>query len=282
MPAIALLSDSACDLPTPLLAQHAITLVPLFIRFGDEEFPDRYELREMFWARYAAGEFPQTAASPPSIFADAYTQALENADQVLMITVTGVHSSAYHHAQLAAQAFQGRVQVFDSRAISLAQGLLVLRAARLIAQGAPMPEILEDLYRARERLHLWIYLDSLDAIQRSGRLASAMQTLKRASAALSIRILLDMREGKLHLMGIVRSPRKGIKRIIREVQGRRAEAVAVAHTRALAQAHTLADAVAPVLAYPREHILIAEAGPILGAHGGFRALGLTLIESPRA
>ncbi len=278
MSTLALITDSASDLPPALLKRYGIAVVPLHIHFGEEAFPDAYERREAFWARFAAGETPRTAAPSPAVFAEAYQQALAQARQALMITVTGKHSSVYEHARLAVQDFGGRVQVFDSWGISLAQGLLVLRAAQLIAQGEPMDAILAHLTDARSRLRLMLYLDSLDAIQRSGRIALAMNVAKRMSSMLSIRILLEMKEGALTFAGAVRSPKKGVRHMAQHFQGRRAESLAVAHTRAPELAQALADAIAPVMDFPSEEILIAEAGPVLGAHGGFRAFGVTFIE----
>ncbi len=278
MPTIALLTDSASDLPLALRDRHHIAVVPLHIHFDEQAFPDEYDRREAFWARFAAGEIPRTAAPAPAIFAEAYRQALNRADEALMITVTGRHSSVYQNARLAARAFDGRVRVFDSWAISLAQGLLVLEAADLIERGARMDAILAQLEDARSRLRLMIYLDSLDALQRSGRLALAMNAAKRMTSMLSIRIILEMREGALTLAGAVRSPKKGIRHMVQFCEGKQAERLAVAHTRAPDLAQRLADAIAPVLDFPRDEILVAEAGPVLGAHGGFRAFGVTFIE----
>jgi len=278
MTTISLITDSACDLPPHILASHHITVVPLHIHFGEEAFQDEYSRRERFWQRYAAGETPRTAAPSPAIFAEAYQRALSQAHQALMITVTGKHSSVYQNAAIAARSFGNRVQVFDSWGISLAQGLLVLKAAELIALGADMEAILETLTQARDRLHLLIYLDSLDAIQRSGRLALAMAAAKRMTSMLAIRIILEMREGALTLAGAVRSPKKGIRHMVRSVAGREAERLAVAHTRAPALAQQVADAIAPAMSFPREDVIVAEAGPVLGAHGGFRAFGVAFIE----
>ena len=278
MTAIALLTDSSNDLPPDLLERHGVTVVPLHIHFGEETFLDAYDRREAFWARFLAGETPRTAAPAPAIFAEAYERALARADEALMITVTGKHSSVYQNALLAAAGFGDRVRVFDSWGISLAQGVLVLRAAQLIARSAPMDAVLSHLEEARARTRLMLYLDSLDAIQRSGRIAPVIHAAKRMSSLLSVRILLTMKEGTLTFAGAVRSPKKGVRHIARHFQGRRAESLAVAHTRAPELARALADAVAPVLDFPRDEILVAEAGPVLGAHGGFRAFGVTFIE----
>ncbi|HID34441.1 MAG TPA: DegV family protein [Anaerolineae bacterium] len=278
MPNIALLTDSSNDLPPDLLERHGVTVVPLHIHFGEETFPDAYDRREAFWARFAAGETPRTAAPSPAIFAEAYERALVQSDEALMITVTSKHSSTYQNALLAAEGFGNRVRVFDSWGISLAQGVLVLRAAQLIARGTQMDAVFAHLEEARARTRLMLYLDSLDAIQRSGRIAPVIHAARRMSSLLSVRILLTVKEGALTFAGAVRSPKKGVRHIARHFQGRRAESLAVAHTRAPELAQALADAIAPAMDFPRDAILMAEAGPVLGAHGGFRAFGVAFIE----
>ncbi len=282
MARIALITDSSNDLPPDILAQHEIIVVPLLIHFGEEEFLDVYEERELFWRRFSQGETPRTASPSPAAFAEAYQRALARADEAIMITLTSKHSSTYQNAVMAAEAFAGRVHVFDSWAISLGEGLLVLHAASLIEQGADVQETLAQLADARARLRLILYLDSLDAVQRGGRIALAMNVVKRMSSMLSIRVLLEMQEGELVFGGAVRTPKKGLRHMLQRVQGKRAERLATAHTRAPEFALQLADLVAPALSFPREEVLVAEAGPVLGAHGGFRAFGVTFIEKPSA
>lgn len=278
MTKIALITDSSNDLSPDIIAQHNVSVVPLMIHFGDDELPDLWENREQFWQRLAAGEIPRSAAPSAGAFYDAFKAALEDADEAIVITITGKHSSTYNSAVLAAAEFEGRVHVFDSWAISLGVGLQVLRAADLIEQGADVPTILAELEDARSRMRLMIYLDSLDAIQRGGRIAMAMGAIKRMSSMMSVKVILTMTEGELGFAGAVRSPKKGMRHIVEAISGLHAEAVAVAHTRAPKHAEQLADMVAPALEYPRDEILLGEAGPALGVHGGVGAFGVILFE----
>ncbi len=278
MPPIALVTDSSNDLSPEILARYRIRVVPLLIQFGDEGQPDTYDQREIFWQRLAEGQIPRSAAPSPETFATAFRQALQEAEQVIAITITGKHSSTYNSAMLAASEFDNRVFVFDSWAISLGVGLQVLRAAEGIEQGLSVPEILDDLTDARSRLRLMLYLDSLDAVQRGGRIALAMSAIKRMSSMLSVKIILNMQEGELAYAGAVRSPRKGMAHILQAIAGKRAERVAVAHTRSPELAQKFADQVAATLDFPRDEILVAEAGPILGVHGGAGAFGVTFFE----
>ncbi|RUA16661.1 MAG: hypothetical protein DSY55_03675 [Clostridia bacterium] len=279
MSRIALLTDSGADIPSHLLKRYHITLLPLLVHFGDEDAPDNFADRDIFWRRVAAGGVPRTAAPAPAVFAQAFEQALADADEALIVTLTSRHSSTWQNVTLAAKNFDGRIHVFDSWALSVGQSLIVLQAADLIAQGWDAPAILDRLQDARSRLHFYIYLNSLDAIQHGGRIALAMNAVKRMSSILSIRIILGMKEGELKLTGAVRSPQKGIQFIVRAIEGKQAEAVAIAHTRAPDLADRLAALTASALHFPQNDILFTEAGAVLGTHGGPRAFGVALIES---
>jgi len=280
MPRIALITDSGNDLPPAIIARDNIHVVPLLIHFGEDEHLDLYSRCEAFWQLFNAGEIPRSAAPAPAVFSAAYSQALETAAEAIAIIITGKHSSAYSNAMIAASEFGNKVHVFDSWAISVGVGLLVRRAAELIQQDADVPTILANLEDARSRLRILLYLDSLDAVQRGGRIARAMGAIKRMSAMLSIKIILTMQEGQLAFAGAVRSPQKGMRYITQAIADSRAESVATAHTRAPQFAERLADEVAPILDFPREDILVTEAGPALAVHGGFRAFGVVFIAKP--
>ena len=278
MPKIALVTDNSNDLPPELLARHHIRVVPLLIHFGDEEHRDEYEQREVFWQRLAEGQVPRSAAPSPEAFAAVFRQALQEAEQVIAITITGKHSSTYNSAMLAASEFDNQVFVFDSWTISLGVGLQVLRAAEDIERGLSAPDILDDLSDVRSRLRIMFYLDSLDAVQRGGRIALAMSAIKRMSSMLSIKIILNMHEGELAYAGAVRSPRKAMAHMLQAISGKRAERVAVVHTRSPKLIEQFADQVAATLDFPREDILLVEAGPLLGVQGGAGAFGVIFFE----
>ncbi|RME83220.1 MAG: DegV family protein [Caldilineae bacterium] len=277
MSTIALVADSGCDLPRELLDRYRIEIVPLITRFGTQELPDLPETRAQFWQRYNLDEPAQTSAPSVGAWAEAFAAALSRAEQVLAITITGKHSSTYNSACIAAREFAGRVHVFDSWSLSLGEGLLVLRAAQAIAEGLALDAILEELHALRARLRVIFFLDTLDAVQRGGRLAPVMTAIKRMSSLLSIKPILTIREGVIGLEGAVRSRNKGVRRILDELQGKSIEAVAVAHTRLPSMAERLADAASEITYIPRSRLLIAEAGPAFAVHAGPGAFGLAYV-----
>lgn len=278
MTRIALVADSGCDLPPEIIDRYHIHIVPLVILFEEDQQLDSYENRERFWQRVAAGEIPRSASPGPGAFEAAFRQALQEADEVIAMILTSKHSGTFNSARLAAQAFPGQVHVFDSWAISLGSGLLALHAAQLIEQGADAATILSSLTDARQRLRIYLYLHTLEAVQRGGRVALAMTVIKRMSAMLSVKVILTMQQGELKVAGVVRSPSKGMDFIVQQLQGKQAQSVAIAHTRWPQKAAQLAERVAAALSWPQDAILYNEAGPALGVHGGAGAFGVAFIE----
>lgn len=277
MPQIAIVADSGCDLPPELSAKYQIQQAPLVARFGEYELRDLPATRAEFWQRYDVSQPPQSSGPSVGEWAEVFTRALQTASEVIAITITSKHSGTYNAAVVAAQTFGDRVHVFDSWSLSLGEGLLTLKAAEMAMQGAAAQAILSALHDWRQRLRIIIYLDTVEAVQRGGRLAPLMALIKRMSAVLSIKPLLNMEEGVLGLAGTVRTLKKGIARAVAQIQEADVWAVAVAHTRAPAAANTLVVKVSAAIHCDPADILLAEAGPALAVHAGPGAFGLAYI-----
>lgn len=279
MPTVAIIADSGCDLPADIVERFAIDIVPLVARFGTYELMDTPETRQEFWELYDISQPPQSSGPSVGAWSDAYQKALQRADEVITVTLTSKHSGTFNGASVAAADFDGRVHVFDSWSLSLGEGLLTARAARLAQAGQSAEAILSDLSAWRERLRVYIVLDTVEAVQRGGRLGPVISAIKRVSALFSIKPLLALKQGTINFDGAFRSRKKGMKRIVSTMNGQQIEAAAVAHTRAPELAERLADASAAASNYPRSSFIVAEAGPALAVHGGPGALGLAYIPA---
>ena len=277
---IAIGADTGCDLPPAILARYDIGQVSLTARFGEYELLDTPESRNEFWDLYDISPPPQSAGPSIGDWADAFEIALQRADEVIAITITSKHSSTYNSAVIAAEQFDGRVHVFDSWSLSLAEGLLTLRAAKMAEEGHAAAEILAALTSWRERLRVFILLDTIESLQRGGRAATIMSAIKRVSAMFSIRPILTINEGSISLDGVVRSRKKGFNRIVSNLDGHQIEALVTAHTRNPEGGERLADAAAEAAGYPRSEIMVVEAGPALAVHAGPGMIGMAFIEKP--
>ncbi len=174
---VAVVTDSTCDLPDELLVEHDITVVPLTVMFGDEAFLDQVEITHAEFAkRLTDPSFPKATTSQPSPaqFDAAFTRGAENANEVLGVFLSGALSGTLGQARTAAQRFGAvTVTIHDSRTASLGLGLKVLRAAELAREGWSTEDIVSELDRLRERSGLFLTVDSLSYLQRSGRVGKA-------------------------------------------------------------------------------------------------------------
>jgi len=153
MARIRVVADSACDLSAEVAAEHGISIVPLSIRFGAEEFVDGKDLTtEEFWARCKASPvLPETAAPSPGAFQEAFLAAAdEGYDGVLSLSLSAGVSATFQAATAAARAVADTIEVraLDSRSMTMGLGLMVLDLADLAATGADL-DALEAALLAR-------------------------------------------------------------------------------------------------------------------------------------
>ena len=138
---IRIVTDSSCDLPADILERHRIAVVPLTIRFGDEDFVDGEQLTvDDFWERMSTSEdLPETAAPAVGRFQETFRDlSAAGADGIVAVLISSAISATHQSATLAADQLTSGipVRVVDSRLVSAAAGLSVLAAARAAEAGA--------------------------------------------------------------------------------------------------------------------------------------------------
>lgn len=278
---VKIVTDTGCDLPSPLVQQHDIHLVPLVLRFGERDVNDSPETRAELWQRVEAGLPCETSGPPVGPYLAAFAPLVEAGHEIVCITLTGAHSVTYSSALLAAQDFPGQITVIDGCSISLGYGLQVLEAARLAAAGASRDSIVDAVRDYQRRLALRFFLESLDQVKRGGRLDGLMPVLSRLGAALNVRAVLTVNaEGRISLVGPARGRRGAIKRLAQDIAATGpVDRLAVAHSRALDEAEALADELAQALNFPRSEVLMVEIGSVLVAHAGQGLLGAGSIRA---
>jgi DegV family protein with EDD domain len=201
MPGIQIVTDSACDLPVELTDDLGISVVPLTIRFGDEELVDRYELpTKDFWDRVVTGtHIPQTAAPSPGAFQTAFNEAADaGKDGVLCINLSSKVSATYQAARTAADSVADRipVTVIDSLTMTMGLGLLVVEAAEILASGKSLQETGNAIEEAKSRAHVFGVVGGLDFLRRGGRIGGASHLF---GSLLSIMPVLEVRDGAVEV-----------------------------------------------------------------------------------
>lgn len=275
---IHVVTDSGCDLPPEVIEELGIEVVPLNVRFGTEAFDNGTLSTDEFWARAAGPHPPQTSQPSPGAFARAFERLLAKGGSVLCLTLTSKHSGTFNTARLAGERFGAAVQVFDSLSISMGLGYQVLQAAKAARAGETMERILSRLEELRERMRLFIVLDTLESLRRGGRADGFIAIAERMTRMLNIKAVITMTDGQLRLQGAARSLLGALRRVMGAVEELGPlEALAVVHARNAEMAEKVADELAQRLGFLRERITVRETGPALSTHAGPGVVGVLAV-----
>jgi DegV family protein with EDD domain len=275
---IKIVTDSTCDLPESVVADHGITVTPLYINIADQSYLDGVELsREEFYGRLPDWEsVPTTAVPGPEMFRQAYERlADEGATEVLSIHISISLSAVLNSARLAAkETSRVPVTVLDSRQLSLGTGFLVETAAKAATDGRSMDEIIGLLEGQISRTHVFAALDTLEFLRRSGRMNRVMAGL---GSVLQIKPLLKMYDGN-PTAERVRTRQRAIERLISLLSDLvPLERVALVHTHAPDRAEDLRQRVQHLL--PKGEIPSVDITPVTGAHIGPGAVGFACVAA---
>jgi DegV family protein with EDD domain len=269
---LAIVSDSNSSLPTDLIRELPLYVVPLEVHHEGRVYRDGVDLMPGgFYALQAeSATLPTTSAPLPGAFLDAFQQAAEHADEVVCLTLSSKLSATHDSARTAlreATAFDAsRVTIVDTQSAAAAQGLMVLAAARMAAGAASAQDLLERVPSLISAVHLYGYLDSLYYVWRSGRVPRVVMWMGRA---IGVRPVLQLTDGRIGMVERPRSQRMAMERVARLAQQRADGApvrVAVMHAAAPEQAAELAQRLNDLLS-PVE-LFTTELTPVIGAHVG--------------
>jgi DegV family protein with EDD domain len=272
---VRIVTDSASDLDDKVCDDLGITVVPLTIRFGDEEFVDREELGvDEFYRRLReATALPETAAPAPGAFEQAYRRlADDGADAVVCVTLSAQVSATMQSARTGADALGDSldVRVVDSRGVSVAEGNKVLAAAQAARDGAGAEEVVALVEDLAGRTRTYGALDTLENLKKGGRIGNAQALL---GTLLSIKPLIEISTGKVEEAGKARTRRKSLEVLAGKVlEHDTVTDLAVMH----GQAPDLEEFLALLEPrYPRADVRIGVIGPVVGTHAGPRVMGVT-------
>jgi DegV family protein with EDD domain len=277
---VAIVTDSASDLAADVAGPRGIRVVPLYVRFGAEEFRAGVDLStDDFWARMVAPDapFPTTAAASPGDFTAAFEAELAaGAGAIVCVTVGSKLSATLKSAELAAQGMPAaEIHVVDSDSASMGVGMLALLGAEMAEAGVPAAEIAAEL-RARVRdVDLYVALDTLEYLRKGGRMSPARAAI---GTVLSIKPIITVTDGEVEAADRVRTRAKARERTIELLAARPVEWITVLHTPP-ADVDAFAAELLPRLpgGVDPAHVLSAVVGPSVGPHIGPGCLGAVVL-----
>jgi len=277
--AVKIVTDSLSDITSDLAKELGITVVPLYVRFGEEVYRDRVEMTtEEFYHRLVHGNvFPTTTQPPPGDFVNVYKKLAKETDEILVTVVSSKLSGTYQSALQAKSMIEEkcRIEVIDSETVAMGFGLIVIKAAKAAKAGANLDELADSVRKAMPRSHLIVYFDTLKYLAKGGRIGRAKEFL---GSILSFKPILTVKDGEMSPLTRVRSPAAGMDYLYNFMAGfSNVEALAVEHAATPDEADGLVERLGSL--YPKERIYRSIVSPVLGTHAGPNALAVTVLEA---
>jgi len=273
---IKIVTDSTADLPVKLAEELDVMVVPVYLRFGEQVYRDRVDISEdEFYQRLLHDPIhPNTAQPSPQDFAGVYEKLSRDADGIVSIHLTSKLSGTYNSAVQGKKMVKSKcpIEVIDTQTLSIAFGLMVIRASTMANNGKSFKQIVDEVNKMIPNVYLLILFDTLKYLIKGGRVGKAKGLM---GSILSVKPLLTMKDGELAPSGQVRTRSKGIDRLVdfsknaTEIQD-----LAVLYSTTPDEAQDLVERISPI--FPKERTLLARLGPGLGVHGGPGILAVAL------
>jgi fatty acid kinase fatty acid binding subunit len=275
---VKVVTDSICDLPPGLAQEFDITVVPVYVIFGQKAYRDRVDLSEdEFYHKLVSGSvYPTTSVPSPQDFADAYNKLARETDEIISIHASSKLSGIYNSARLGAQmlAKKCRIEIMDSKTLSIGLGLTVLAAAREARAGRNLEQVTQATLQAILHIHNRSMADTLKYAVKGGRINRAYGLI---GTVLGVRPILGMRDGNAFLAGVARTRAKSLQRMYEFATSfPRVQEVALGYTTEYEDAKNLAQRLNTAL--PETPIYIARVCPAIAVYGGPGSMGMALRE----
>lgn len=276
--AVRIVTDSTCDLSPADAERYGITVVPLTVFFGEEAFLDGVEISGAdFYARMVASKsLPRTSQPSVELFQDAYRSLAGDGVEIVSIHVSSRLSGTLNAASIAREVVKHDVHVdlIDSYNVSLGLGLIVLEAARSAQAGASLAEVVATARRAMDRVSVHVVVDTLEYLQRGGRIGRARSLL---GSVLSIKPIICVDDGEVAPFERVRTRSKAIERMFELASGMpRAKEMFIGCSGDDTDARVLLERLRPLL--PHTDLKVGYLGPVVGVYTGPNALGIAALE----
>ena len=206
--------DSTADL-MPHVAEK-LTVVPLTIRFGSEEFVQGVDItNQAFYEKLVESDvLPTTSQATPFQFEEVFQSCVDAGDDVVCITLSQKLSGTCQSATVAASVFPGKVYVVDSESVAIGAGILAEYALNLSDQGKTAEAIYEELLAARRKVRVLAMLDTLEYLKKGGRIS---KTVAFAGELLQLKPVVCIDDGEIKMVGKARGSKQGNNLLVQEI-----------------------------------------------------------------
>ena len=273
---IKIVTDSTSDIPPELAEALGITVVPVYVRFGEEVYRDGVDLShdDFYQKLVTSSVYPTTSQPTPQDFARAYSDCSKEVDGIISIHVSAKVSGTCNSALQGKKMVKEKcpIEVIDSRFTSVGLGLVVMAAARLARAGDNLSSVFDEARRAVSQIRMLGIFDTMKYLVLGGRVS---KTIASVAKILNIKPLLTFKNGEIVRAGLVRTYPQGVHRLYEFVKSNHnIQDLAIAHSTVPDQASQLKAWLGSL--FPEEKIHITQLGVALGVHGGPGVLALAL------
>lgn len=275
---VRIVTDSTGDIPEALLRKHEITVVPLNVHFGDEVYKDGVDIwaNEFYYKLEEGNVLPKTSQPAPGDFLNAFSELTRGGDSVISVHISSQLSGTLQSATMAREMLpEADITVLDARTASMALGLIAIEAAEAAAQGLDKAEVLKVVQRAIDNVHILFVVDTLEYLQKNGRIGQASALL---GTLLNIKPILTVQDGVVCPVEKARGKSKALDRIfglLRERYGDKPVRFSVVHADRAEEAGELAERLKNE--FDVVDVSTAEIGPVVGVHTGPGTLGIIVL-----
>ncbi len=275
---VKIVTDSTADLPSELVEKLGISVVPIYIRVGAEVYRDGVDIsHDELYRKLSTGRaYPTTAQPSPRDFASVYRKLAKETDEIVSIHVASNLSGTYQSARRAREMVDAacRIEVIDSRSVSMGLGLITIAAARLAAEGEALETVLTEVREAIPNTRVFGFLDTLKYLFLGGRIGRA-QAL--AGSVLNVKPIVTLRDGEFYPSGQARTRARGVERLFDFARkALNVKELAVVHSTTPEEADNLSERIGASF-LDRSRVHLARLGPALGVHGGPGTLAVALM-----
>jgi DegV family protein with EDD domain len=280
---IALVTDSTCDLSQELLDHYQINMVPINLNFGDSHYLDKVTIQpdQFYDLLESHDEFPKTSQINEHAFTSVYSHLASHYDAIIAIHLTSQFSGTYLSSKKAAERiskeFSKPVHVFDSRNLSGALGLLVLKAANAIEEGKSFEEINGSLKKWRENAKIFVSVRDLKYMIKGGRVSKPKGFIAN-TLGLNPVISMDQ-EGKSLLFGKTFSQNASLNKIYKHLEKLKKSKSIWNYIILHAHNHEGAKEVETKMVEiaQKKPITIVNISPVIGMHAGNGAVAISIL-----
>ncbi len=280
-----IITDTTCDLTIEILNANNVKSAPLGVTMGGQFYNHLSDYSELpldeFYKRLRAGEKSSTSAVNIDRWCEDMEKCLQNSKELLVVGFSSALSSTYQYAVAAADEMMEKhsckIVVIDTLCASAGEGLLVLEAARLRAEGKNIDETADAIRAMAKKVEHWFTVDDLHHLKRGGRIPAVTAIV---GTALSVKPLLKVdNTGALVSVGKARGRKKAVQYLLDKVKSADIAdntAIYIAHSDCIDEANALKAEIEA--AVPNKNVEVTFCGPIIGTHTGANMIGIFYVS----